>query len=406
MSALLMKKHNIVDVAELIQDSTPFNLKCNNTEDLLFLEEVKSYLDRYPNTNHVDVYLHDLNGHVRGKRIDIACLKKVVQESYFPLSIYAMSLNGEIIEETGLGRSIGEPDCLCKPVPGSLQPCALKPELNAQLFLSMKDDQNNDCPVEPRNILKKVLNSLHQQNFYPCMAAELEFYLVDGDSACSSNTTYLNQCFDVNVQDRYQEVLDEIERIAILQNIHITGLVSESSSGQYEINIQHSKNILKLCDQIMMLKRTIKQIAVNGELEKMYKDRAFSPLSLPAAVAQASYVYENLTSNGIEVIRIGLQADEELCKEDNIIAGPFHPSFGEMVKSFQYRCWVAEQLEELDGNISGILIAHNSKITSQLKGIKKCNEKFWQRIIDKQDVTLLTDDSLQEAVIKLNMSAE
>jgi len=47
-----------------------------------------------------------------------------------------------------------------------------------------------------------------------------------------------------------------------------------------------------------------------------------------------------------------------------------------MVKSFQYRCWVAEQLEELDGNISGILIAHNSKITSQLKGIKKCNEKF------------------------------
>ena len=55
MSALLMKKHNIVDVAELIQDSTPFNLKCDNTEDLLFLEEVKSYLDRYPNTNHVDV---------------------------------------------------------------------------------------------------------------------------------------------------------------------------------------------------------------------------------------------------------------------------------------------------------------------------------------------------------------
>lgn len=34
----------------------------------------------------------------------------------------------------------------------------------------------------------------------------------------------------------------------------------------------------------------------------MYKDRAFSPLSLPAAVAQTSYVYEHLTSNGIEVI--------------------------------------------------------------------------------------------------------
>ncbi|MHC1717873.1 MAG: elongator complex protein 3 [Acidaminococcaceae bacterium] len=141
-------------------------------------------------------------------------------------------------------------------------------------------------------------------------------------------------------------------------------------------------------------------------LEKMYKDMAFSPLSLSEAVAQASYVYEHLTSNGIEVIRIGLQADEELCKEDNIIAGPFHPSFGEMVKSFQYRWWVADQLEELADNVCCISIVHNSKITSQLKGLKKGNEKFWQRIIDKKDITLLADDSLPDAVFKLNMSAE
>ncbi|NLH46339.1 MAG: radical SAM protein [Acholeplasmataceae bacterium] len=141
-------------------------------------------------------------------------------------------------------------------------------------------------------------------------------------------------------------------------------------------------------------------------LEKMYKEKIYSPLSMSEAVAQASYVYERLTATGIAVIRIGLQADEELCKEDNIVAGPFHPSFGEMVKAFQYRCWVAKQLEELDSNGYDIAIVHNSKITSQLKGIKKCNEDFWRRMINKQEIKLSIEDSLQEAVFKFNTSAE
>lgn len=58
------------------------------------------------------------------------------------------------------------------------------------------------------------------------------------------------------------------------------------------------------------------------------------PLTLEAAVEQSAYVYSKLTLAGIKVIRVGLQADEELCSEGNIVAGPFHPSFGELVQSF------------------------------------------------------------------------
>jgi len=139
-------------------------------------------------------------------------------------------------------------------------------------------------------------------------------------------------------------------------------------------------------------------------LEKMYKNKKFTPLSLKEAVAQAAYVYENLESIGIEVIRIGLQADEELCKEGTIVAGPFHPSFGEMVNSFQYRHWVAEQLEELEGFAPGVIIAHNSKMTSKLKGIRKCNEEFWQKDMYNTDIELFSDDSLREAEFRLNIS--
>ena len=36
-----------------------------------FLKEVDEYLSLYPHTQHIDICLHDLNGHIRGKRIDV-----------------------------------------------------------------------------------------------------------------------------------------------------------------------------------------------------------------------------------------------------------------------------------------------------------------------------------------------
>jgi glutamine synthetase/gamma-glutamylputrescine synthase len=225
-----------------------------------FSQEIESYLERYPNTQHIDIYLCDLNGHLRGKRIDIGCLNNLTKGCYFPLSIYAMSLEGKVIEETGLGKYIGEPDYLCEPVLGTLQPHAIEPETTAQLLLSMKQNTHQDCLFEPRNILKKISDQLHHQNYFPCIAAEIEFYLQPLNMAGDIEET-ITQCFDINTSDHYQNVLNEIEWIAKQQGIQITGIVSESSSSQYEINLQHTTEILTLCDQIMLLKRTIKQIA-------------------------------------------------------------------------------------------------------------------------------------------------
>lgn len=143
----------------------------------------------------------------------------------------------------------------------------------------------------------------------------------------------------------------------------------------------------------------------NTPLETMYRNKLFSPLTLAEAVAQAAYVYERLDASGIDVIRIGLQADEELCRENNIVAGPFHPSFGEMVQSFQYRTWVSEQLEEVYDGQSRVEIVHNSRATSKLKGLNKCNEVYWQNNSKGIRVNLLTDDSLADSEFRVGLSA-
>jgi len=260
MSAVLVEINQPSLLRKYVHTAKPNNSLAVATLKQLFIEQVETYLKHYPQTEHVDIYLCDLNGHLRGKRIDVGCLKSLSKGCYFPLSIYAMSLDGKVIEETGLGKYIGEPDHLCEPVLGTLKPHALEPETTAQLLLSMKDDHQQDCVFEPRNMLKRILSQLHDKSYFPCIAAEVEFYLQPLSEADEVEES-MSQCFDINTSDHYQNILNEIEAVAKRQRIQITGIVSESSSGQYEINLQHTTDLLSLCDQIMLLKRTIKQIA-------------------------------------------------------------------------------------------------------------------------------------------------
>lgn len=94
---------NIVEVENFVQHS-------EERRSSAFQREVKKYLERYPLTQHVDVLLTDLNGSFRGKRIPVGGLSKLEKGCYFPASVFAMDILGNVVEEAGLGQELGEPD--------------------------------------------------------------------------------------------------------------------------------------------------------------------------------------------------------------------------------------------------------------------------------------------------------
>ncbi len=75
-----------------------------------FQLEVKTWLERHPETQYVDILLNDLNGVFRGKRIPVSALAKLEKGCYFPASVFAMDILGNTVEEAGLGQALGEPD--------------------------------------------------------------------------------------------------------------------------------------------------------------------------------------------------------------------------------------------------------------------------------------------------------
>ncbi len=100
----------------------------------------------------------------------------------------------------------------------------------------------------------------------------------------------------------------------------------------------------------------------NTGLEKMYLNGSFTPLSLEEAVKRVKKMYLLFRAAGIPVIRMGLHPvkDEE---RSSIIAGPYHTSFGFLVKA-SAALDEMERLLQADGSLSGkklhLLLPENS----------------------------------------------
>ncbi len=97
---------------------------------------------------------------------------------------------------------------------------------------------------------------------------------------------------------------------------------------------------------------------------------AYRPLSLNRAVALVARARMLLSAAGIPVVRMGLQPSAELEKE--ILAGPYHPAFGECVLS---RLWFREIRQHLAALEAGrhltIIVSHRDQ--SAIVGRKKIN---------------------------------
>lgn len=72
-------------------------------------------------------------------------------------------------------------------------------------------------------------------------------------------------------------------------------------------------------------------VVKNSELEIRYAQGNYQPISLDKAVLMAAWMKKRFDRAAIRVVRMGLQAGPEL--EASLVAGPWHPAFGELVKS-------------------------------------------------------------------------
>lgn len=104
-------------------------------------------------------------------------------------------------------------------------------------------------------------------------------------------------------------------------------------------------------------------------LEALYHEGPYRPLSLPRAIALAARVTTILAQHDIPVIRTGLQPSAEL--EGNLLAGPYHPAFGELVKSRLFFNSIRKQLCRFRDKPCRLIVSERDR--SLFNGQKRCN---------------------------------
>ncbi len=137
-------------------------------------------------------------------------------------------------------------------------------------------------------------------------------------------------------------------------------------------------------------------------LAAMYKAGKYQPLSLQEAIEISMQMYLRFQQNHINVIRMGLHADEELTQGTNILAGPFHPGFGELVQQEIYKQQAALALKELlsgKKNIKQIALFANQRDISKLVGFRRSNIAYWKQVFELEEVTVRPDGSLSKDTV-------
>jgi glutamine synthetase len=225
----------------------------------------------------IDIFMHDLNGIARGKRIRASDLSAFAGKGFMvPSTCYIMDMRGSCVEETGRLWETGDPDLQFRILSDTLVPVAVGGTTHAQAVMVPVED---DGGLDPRRILQRQTSALAKLSFQPVTAVELEFYV---SSASKSGAFKLKtpgglvddpdwqQLYQFEELDCVEPFIDDIYRIAEAQGLPVDAVLQEAGPGQFEINLKHRKDAAGAALDGLLLKRAVKAAARAHDMEATF----------------------------------------------------------------------------------------------------------------------------------------
>ncbi len=156
--------------------------------------------------------------------------------------------------------------------------------------------------------------------------------------------------------------------------------------------INTAKALIKLKPKMV---RIYPVLVVKGtKLEKEYKEGIYEPLTLVQAIETCKQLVRMFSDKKIEIIRVGLQNTDEISnpknKQSEVVAGPFHPAFRQLVESSMWYDAVVSKIKKLNVKVQEVEITVNpidvnNVIGHKRENITKLKDTYEVDLIIKQD---------------------
>ena len=212
----------------------------------------------------------DLNGVLRGKRFPPGMLHKVLAEgARMPASVLACDIWGEDYAANEHVLNSGDGDSLCVPTGRGPLPVNWTPEPTAIVPAWMANEDGTPFDGDPRRELASVVQRFHDRKWFPCVAFEMEFYLVQpnrpGPATIVSPHAGIpldrDTVLSIDELDELETLFADIYIACDQQNIEVETTTSENGPGQFEINLKYSSDPLRAADDAVFFKRLARGLA-------------------------------------------------------------------------------------------------------------------------------------------------
>lgn len=167
-----------------------------------------------------------------------------------------------------------------------------------------------------------------------------------------------------------------------------------------ERDLETTRQSIELAPDMIRIYPTL--VIRGTQLEQAYRDGSYQPLSLEKAVDITAAMYMRFKQANIPVIRMGLHPGEELQQSDTIVAGPFHPAFGELVLqkvALQHARFLIRAYLPTAASKQALILCCPPREYSQLVGPRRSNIIMLKKEFGLDELAVKPDQSLQPGSI-------
>ena len=169
--------------------------------------------------------------------------------------------------------------------------------------------------------------------------------------------------------------------------------------------INTAKQLIKLKPKMVRIYPVL--VIKNTKLEKDYNEGKYKPLTVTQAVEVSKELVKLFVKNHIEVIRIGLQPTDTITNPENekseVVAGPFHPAFRQLVESGMWYDVIVEKIKQLNTKVKEVVVTVNPTDVNNVIGQRKDNINNLRDVYDV-DLIVKADEKIKQGKSKIEIT--
>jgi glutamine synthetase len=297
--------------------------------------------------NNIRVAVADLNGHARAKRVPAVQYNALMAgEVKMPLSALNLDIWGNDIADSPFVFETGDADGFLRPTERGLLPMPWIGPDAAMLPMWMYHADGRPFEGDPRHALARIKARYEALGLRAVTATELEFYLIDDTeerflppiSPVSGRRAMGAATLSMRMLDEFNAFFDALYAGCEAMGIEPDTATSEAGPGQFEINLHHGDDPLKMADDTWLFKILVRRLARShgmaaSFMAKPYAAASGSGLHLHASLVDDAgrNVFDNGGPEGSAMLRHAIGGVLAAMPDSALIFAPHANSYARLV---------------------------------------------------------------------------